>query len=433
MKRMRLLGFAGALLSVAACNAEHEPASEHADAPPAEAYDNTELSEEQLRHESELLQAAFDKHYTREEQAAMVAAMEREGQPDFTGKLTPEEVRTIHAQLAAYGVSADRVAFAGRMVKVDHEDAYFFADDLLGVGYSPPHQVIEKGYVLGQTLAGAPAYGVPGTAPDLFARISSGNFQFWRPALSRQDFPGATRRYFIVLDVQNPTMPSAIRTALIDGAKSVENANTDDCLVANTFQVIDPAEWNAKSNADKLYHYRISVRYSRAGDAGGNQQSCDSLGATACANFPRQIIRSYAFPPSAAEAARMSFGNYLGINSIDGVGVHVPGISATDRKEVMAHEIGHLIGLSHPFLSSRLHVPGTEQRAVASPSDPDDPVPESPASTLDSNNTYDSFMQYDNSSFTNYWPISDDDKRTLRKLYPAVSGCPYTHGFQTIN
>jgi len=368
---------------------------------------------EKTRAEGEILQAALDAVYTPEEQAALLARAERERNVDFTGTLTPDEVRAIQTRFASQGIGTSRISFHGRMVSVDESDAYYQADTLLEDADSPVHEV-EKNYVLAQISSSTPAYGAPTTAPDLFARMNGASFQFWRPALSREDFPGVRRKYFLVFEQPVVTVPSFIRNSLIDAALRVEAANSNDCLISNTFEVIDFSTWQNLSAGNQLYHYKIQVRY-RPVSPNESLPACESPGAAACSTFPRSISRSYAFPPASTSAARMSFGNYLGIPS-NGILTN-PNITPENRRRLLAHEIGHIVGLSHPFADGATHllVPGTATRNQ----------------DVNQPGSYESFMDYDLVDGLGGKAISADDQLALRKLYPA-NGCGYTHAFQTI-
>jgi hypothetical protein len=230
-----------------------------------------------------------------------------------------------------------------------------------------------------------------------------------------EDFPGVRRRYLLVIDQPNPAMPASMRTALQDAVAGVEAANNDsnDCILTGTFQIKTQAEYAALTNGDRLYHYKVEVRY-RPVVPSETLPAC-GVGAYACSVFPRKLSKSYAFPPASASALRMSFGSYLGIPS-NGALV-TAGMTAQNVKEFLAHELGHIVGLSHPFNDSGVHllIPGTASR---------NQDPNSPGS-------YTSFMDYDFNDGLNAWPISNDDRLALRKLYPA-NGCAYTNNFQNI-
>jgi hypothetical protein len=437
MKHGLLWGFAGSLLASVGCSGAPDVTEMGTTSPEpvnrgATSVENSTTNEreavadevethaqmlEQLRREGDILQAALDAEYTREQQATMLAEMERQTRVDFTGLVSSEEVRTIQARFAAQGISADRVSFVGRMVRVDQSDAYYQADALLEEGASALHEA-EKNYVYTGTSTTVQAYGTPQSAPDQFAKVVGANTQFWRPALAVQDFPGVTRHYQLVIDQPNPAMPTAIRTALSDAVASVEaaNNNSNDCLLSGTFQILTSTEWNAQTSGNKLYHYRINVRYRPVFVTPGLETlpAC-GVGAYACSVFPRKVSSSYAFPPASTSAARMAFGTYIGIPS-NGPLV-TSGMTALNVKEFIAHELGHVIGLSHPFTDGGSHVliPGTVSRNQ----DPNSP------------GTYQSFMDYDFVDALNAWPISNDDKLAMRKLYPA-NGCGYTNGFQNI-
>ena len=86
-------------------------------------------------------------------------------------------------------------------------------------------------------------------------------------------------------------------------------------------------------------------------------------------------------------------------------------VQFTNRRRFLTHELGHIIGLSHPFSDVRLRVPGTLQ------SDPE---------IGDTT----SVMDYQENAFEAF-SISQDDKLMLRKLYPP-NGCGHTGGFETI-
>src|SRR5688572_10980526 len=223
----RFLGAVGcSLLIGVGCGASPQSVDEAASEAETRVVETEAEFLERVEREGEILQAALDAEYTREEQEAMLAEMERQSRVDFTGVLSAEETRAIHAHFASQGISAERITFAGRMVSVDRSDAYYHADALLDETQSPIRDV-EKAYLLGNILTENNGYGTPVAAPEIYARISGGNTQFWRPALSREDFAGVRRKYFLVIDQPNPAMPAHVRQALVDAAASVEAANTN--------------------------------------------------------------------------------------------------------------------------------------------------------------------------------------------------------------
>ena len=253
----------------------------------------------------------------------------------LTQTLSPAERAEIIALLGDRADDDSRVTFVGRLVV--QGDVIHVADDLLELSSNLARdpESLEKANIH-LTIApdaedpnGNPIPGGP-PRPDLYAQVESGQVGFWRPDLGR--------RYYVVVPDDAPT---AIFSAFAAAAYNLESALPNDCIYRN-FAVMRQSAYAALKPTVQALGSAIEVGYSTT--------ACLNL-AAGCANMPR--LADLMISPGNYQN-RMRLGAYIGLETdydsprdADSEPELTPGTA----RNVILHELSHILGFAHPFYS----------------------------------------------------------------------------------
>ena len=253
-------------------------------------------------------------------------------------RLSAAERADVLEELAAPAAEVE-VAFKGRLVMRD--DVLHVVDDILArdevvrsVDSLGP-QRIEKANLPTTIAAGATdPFGnpIPGGAPrpDQIAKVEDGQVLFWRPELARL--------YLVVL---SDDVPSPIFQAFAQATFALETALPNDCIFIN-FIVLRQSVYTSLHPLLRALTSVIDVNYS--------PEACMGR-ASGCANSPR--LADLTLLPGRTET-RMRLGTFVGLETdFDSTRDTdtLPDLNDQTARDIILHELSHIIGFDHPRYS----------------------------------------------------------------------------------
>lgn len=225
------------------------------------------------------------------------------------------------------GIQPGDVKLVGRLVL--EEDVYTVADDVLAL--SDQLGVVEKGRVLGETFpttVGTPG-GLESAASTIYARVSGGNFQFFRPYV--------TGNILYVVPTNN-----FLLTLMTTIVRSVNDTATD-CLTngaSGTLRAGTEANYAALSTTAKQQATKVTITH------GPLATVCPGAPASVagCALAPRKINILHL---DGVTRSTMTAGGRIGLVNTS------TAVSGTDgrSRRIATHELLHTLGIAHPFQS----------------------------------------------------------------------------------
>ncbi len=296
--------------------------------------------------------------------------------------------------------AAARVTFHGRLVMQD--DILHFADDLLSRGplaseRAEPERAarVDKANLPLTFVPDDPTGMVPGgpPRPNQIAKVENGQVLFWRADLGRP--------YFIVVP---DDLPNIVFYGVVLAGYALERALPNDCIRPRAFTVMHASKYGTLPAMARALTSVVEVAYSTS--------ACLDR-ADGCSNSPR--LAELAITPRLSET-RMRAGSYIGLETdFDSPrdSDTLPDLTDAKVRDVVLHELSHLIGFDHPrYTELRPELDTVVAR-----------VPQS------SQGTVPTFM-YPTEAPLYSSSASAEDQRVLRRTYGG--SCAYVHDFRVL-
>lgn len=362
----------------------------------------------EVQHEAPLASDSTQGELDAERESSFVEDAEAVFQRLAATPLADGERLELEHIFSQAGIQPSDVKLVGSLV-LDH-DVYTVAEDILALS----DELVAKGRVLSDTFPtknGTPG-GLESAASTIYARMSGSNFQFFRPYVSDKiGYIVPANDFLLTL------MTSIVRSV---------NDTASDCLVngaSGTLRAGTEANYAALDANAKKRMTKVTITIgplntvcpgAQAGTVGG------------CSLAPRKIDILHA---DGVTRSTMSAGGRIGL-----VNTIVTGTDSLSRR-IATHELGHTLGLAHPFLTGdadsdglpdAILVPGTSTNTnVLS-------VMQNGCIPVTTNcNVPDPRPTCCNIAATN---LSTEDTDMIDTLYSAQAGgsCAYVNDFQTV-